>query len=107
MFACVVVCVGLSIPDVDGNGDGRIDITEFRQSQVQGMLSKDEAAVRMAFKAVDTDNSGQLDPAEFAQLLGVSEANVKEIMVECDKDGDGKISFEEFWAAMQCMHRVV
>ncbi len=61
---------------------------------------------RQAFKAVDTDGSGRLDASEMAQLLGMDASEVKDVMVECDKDGDGHISFDEFWAAMQSMPNI-
>lgn len=86
---------------VDEDGSGKINIEEFSTAHVQGKLSHDEKAVRMAFDAVDTDGSGKLDGKEMAILLGMPESSVDAIIKECDTDGDGQISFDEFWAAMQ------
>ncbi len=45
------------------------------------------------FKDADADGSGFVEEAEFA---GAQEAGVKESYAELDKDGDGKLSKEEY-----------
>ena len=45
------------------------------------------------FKAADADSSGFVEEAEFA---AAQEAGVKEGFAELDKDGDGKLSKEEY-----------
>ncbi|MGD8557344.1 MAG: hypothetical protein PVJ14_08315 [Chromatiales bacterium] len=45
------------------------------------------------FKAADADSSGFVEEAEFT---GAEEAGVKETFAELDKDGDGKLSKEEY-----------
>lgn len=45
------------------------------------------------FKAADADASGFVEEAEFAKA---QEAGVKESYAELDKDGDGKLSKEEY-----------
>lgn len=45
------------------------------------------------FKAADADSSGFVEEGEFA---AAQEAGVKEGFAELDKDGDGKLSKEEY-----------
>ena len=51
------------------------------------------SAVIPKFKAADADSSGFVEEAEFA---AAQEAGVKEGFAELDKDGDGKLSKEEY-----------
>ena len=58
------------------------------------------------FELIDIDRSGCIDPWEFKQLLGsmgerVTDARVKSLMDEVDKDGSGEIDFDEFCIMMQ------
>ena len=53
------------------------------------------------FKEADTDNSGTLDPAEFAGLmataqLGLSKQELKFLLADADENSDGSISYAEF-----------
>jgi len=53
--------------------------------------------VRMAFRMLDTDNSGFLDPEEILEIVGHENSElVDDIMNLLDDNDDGKISFEEF-----------
>ncbi len=45
------------------------------------------------FKAADADSSGFVEEAEFT---AAQEAGVKEAFAELDKDGDGKLSKDEY-----------
>lgn len=63
----------------DRNHDGRIELSELRES-----LAK-------AFAPLDTDNDGQLTPAEAAYMP-------PEEFVKFDTDNDGKLSSAEFIA---------
>ncbi|WP_406191865.1 MULTISPECIES: EF-hand domain-containing protein [unclassified Streptomyces] len=56
---------------------------------------------RAAFDEIDTDGDGFITAAEFAAALragseNVSDDNVAVIMGMADKNGDKKISFEEY-----------
>jgi Ca2+-binding EF-hand superfamily protein len=53
------------------------------------------------FRAADEDGSGSLDPSEFRACLGRTKLpflpdEVETMLVECDQDGDGRVSYEEF-----------
>ena len=62
-----------------------------------------EKAALEIFSRIDDDGSGYLDPPELPLLLktlgrDVDELQLEGILHELDDDGDGKISFEEFYA---------
>ena len=49
------------------------------------------------FSACDLDGSGYIDQSELALVCSeLSKEDLKEVFMELDKDGDGRISVEEF-----------
>merc|ERR1711964_709985 len=68
-------------------------------------LLKDPTALRefsdSAFDELDADGSGFLEPDEIKQVLqqfgaNPSDENMKDVMTDLDKNGDGKIDKSEF-----------
>lgn len=93
---------------VDINGDGEIDFDEFiglmRLRMDERQRDPDED-LRDAFNMFDSDRSGYIDRNEVRSLMKklaqtLSDEEVDLIMEECDTDGDGEISFEEFKTMM-------
>ena len=93
---------------VDLNGDGEIDFDEFiglmRLRMDERQRDPDED-LRDAFNMFDSDRSGFIDRHEVRALMKklaqtLSDEEIDLIMEECDTDGDGEISFEEFKAMM-------
>ncbi|KAK5070962.1 Calcineurin subunit B [Lithohypha guttulata] len=95
----------IAIFDEDGGGD--VDFAEF----VQGLSAfsakgHKEEKLRFAFKVYDIDRDGYISNGElFIVLKMMVGSNLKDqqlqqivdkTVMEADKDGDGKISFEEF-----------
>ncbi|XP_071495172.1 uncharacterized protein [Diadema antillarum] len=91
--------------DVDADANKKIDFEEFvvmmeklrpaklSESQKQDFIN--------AFKLFDKDGNGFITVAEIGEALksvgdNASEAELKEMVKEVDKDGDGKINYEEF-----------
>ncbi|MQY08731.1 EF-hand domain-containing protein [Actinomadura macrotermitis] len=61
---------------------------------------------RATFEMLDTDGDGYISPAELKNLMRafgqeVSDTRAVEIVVQADRNRDGKISLEEFAALMQ------
>ena len=57
---------------------------------------------RLVFQAVDADKSGFLDKNEFSNFTrAVSPVNRDRLFTNMDKDGDGKIDFQEFQVLFQ------
>lgn len=95
----------IAIFDEDGGGD--VDFAEFVQG-LSAFSSKGnkEEKLRFAFKVYDIDRDGYISNGElFIVLKMMVGSNLKDqqlqqivdkTVMEADKDGDGKISFEEF-----------
>eukprot|EP01043_Picozoa_sp_COSAG02_P019530 COSAG02_NODE_944_length_15732_cov_24.529265_5_plen_3702_part_01 len=67
--------------------------------------------LREAFRAIDTDNSGDIDKEELAEVvtqLGHSD-DLSTILADMDENSDGSISFDEFagwWQMSACSERI-
>jgi len=95
----------IAIFDEDGGGD--VDFQEFVHG-LSAFSSKGnkEEKLRFAFKVYDIDRDGYISNGElFIVLKMMVGSNLKDqqlqqivdkTIMEADKDGDGKISFEEF-----------
>jgi len=60
--------------------------------------SKNVDKAELAFKAIDKDGSGFIDVSELSKLGGgkMEKSHQEALMHKLDKDGDGKITLEEF-----------
>ena len=95
----------------DDNGDGEIDFEEFIKGislfSVQGDREK---KLRFAFQIYDVDCDGFISNGELFQVLKLMVGNnlkdtqlqqiVDKTIIYADKDGDGRVSFEEFCAVV-------
>jgi len=86
-------------------GDGEdvgIDLDDFIQLMaihLRRKLSVEDA--RLAFSSFDLNHDGYIDKEELAQAMEMigfkmTPDEIEEMIREADKDGDGKISFDEF-----------
>jgi Ca2+-binding EF-hand superfamily protein len=109
---------------IDRNRNGAIDFDEFcgwwftevkappvPETRQIGLFTREPAAldaaeeraiVARAFATFDVNGNGSLDPAEFKKLAvqigaNLSDAEVAELMKAIDTDGDGVITFDEFY----------
>eukprot|EP00440_Ansanella_granifera_P033169 gb/GFBE01035987.1/.p1 GENE.gb/GFBE01035987.1/~~gb/GFBE01035987.1/.p1 ORF type:complete len:710 (+),score=156.44 gb/GFBE01035987.1/:1-2130(+) len=77
--------------------------TEFLAATYDREKYITETTCRAAFLAFDKDGSGNLDPSELldGRLLGeLTEEEVQQIVEDLDFDGDGELSFGEFFSVM-------
>ncbi|EGD74155.1 calcineurin B [Salpingoeca rosetta] len=95
----------------DDNNDGEIDFEEFIKGislfSVQGDREK---KLRFAFQIYDVDCDGYISNGELFQVLKLMVGNnlkdsqlqqiVDKTIIYADKDGDGRVSFEEFCAVV-------
>ncbi|KZW03801.1 EF-hand [Exidia glandulosa HHB12029] len=91
----------------DDDGGGTVDFQEFVAglSAFSGRGGR-EAKLRFAFKVYDMDRDGYISNGELFLVLKMMVGNnlkdqalqqiVDKTILEADKDGDGKLSFEEF-----------
>ncbi|KAG9403843.1 FK506-binding protein 2B [Aphanomyces cochlioides] len=104
------------IQEVDKDGNGEVNLDEFihilqkqREKdshcpsiQLAMLFGPDEIVnLRKQFQSLDTDGSGEIDEGELAVLMKalgqkVTSAQLKEIIREVDRNGNGMIDFNEF-----------
>ncbi|KAI5611585.1 WD repeat-containing protein 92, partial [Silurus asotus] len=97
----------IEIFDTDGNGE--VDFKEFIEGVSQFSVKGDkEQKLRFAFRIYDMDKDGYISNGELFQVLkmmvgsNLKDTQLQQIVdktiINADKDGDGRISFEEFCA---------
>lgn len=92
------------LKQADIDGDGTLSYNELVLSTVQRKLSAKEERLWHAFCKLDLNRDGQLSGNEIMQVLGESSNEACKMIEEADKNGDGKIDFDEFldvWLAHQ------
>lgn len=104
--------LSLLLKEIDTDGSGVIDYTEFLAATMDKKLYHQEKVVWQAFKRFDVDDSGTIDIQELGKVLGdddVAEAMhleergrgaLSQLFNEVDTNGDGVIDFDEFFAMM-------
>ncbi|OMP07660.1 hypothetical protein COLO4_07153 [Corchorus olitorius] len=96
----------------DSNRDGSVDMREIVCGFSTLRNSKGDDALRLCFEMYDTDRSGCITKEEVASMLralpddclpaDITEAGkLDEIFDRMDANSDGKVTFDEFKAAMQ------
>ncbi|OAF69791.1 Calcineurin regulatory subunit [Intoshia linei] len=96
----------ISIFDTDG--DGEIDFKEFVQGVSKfGINGGEKEKLKFAFRIYDLNNDGYITNNELFKVLKMMVGNnlqdtqlqqiVDKTIIYADKDGDNKISFDEFY----------
>jgi len=97
--------------DVDSDGSGEIDYTEFLAATLDKRVYMKEDVCWQAFRVFDRNGDGKISKEELAQVLGDGEVKdkcgdgalqaVAEMMKELDGNGDGMVDFDEFMEMMK------
>ena len=98
----------------DTDGDGRVDFREFILGTSQFSVRGDgQRKLRFAFSIYDLDKDGYISNGELFQVLKMMVGDrlkdwqlqqlVDKTIILLDKDGDGKISFQEFSAVVRSL----
>mmetsp|Transcript_27553 Transcript_27553/g.64214 ORF Transcript_27553/g.64214 Transcript_27553/m.64214 type:complete len:500 (+) Transcript_27553:23-1522(+) len=97
------------IKDVDSNGSGTIDYTEFLAATLDRKNYIAEDVCWAAFRVFDKDGSGAISKEELTQVLSdgavaaVAQKDIADLLNEVDQNGDGEIDFQEFMHMMRAV----
>ncbi|OEH80530.1 calmodulin-like domain protein kinase isoform 2 [Cyclospora cayetanensis] len=89
---------------VDFDKNGYIEYSEFVTVCMDKQLLLSRERLLQAFQQFDSDGSGKITNDELAKLFGITAIDDKawhEVLVECDKNNDGEVDFDEFVEMMQ------
>ena len=95
----------------DYNGDGVIDFQEFISACIDRKVLSNKSDVKVAFRILDTNKDGTITLEDFDDLFNSYGGSKMDndvwanLLAEADKNGDGKVSFDEFQDAMANMLR--
>jgi len=87
------------VNNIDVNGSGQIDFTEFVVASVNQQKLLTKHSIGKAFKMFDNDGDGNIDRKELKLVMGgvnLSDDEWDKLINQYDADKDGKISLEEF-----------
>lgn len=90
------------IDEVDSDGNGKIDFSEFLTMMARKMKESDvEAEYKDAFAVFDKDGDGFISAQELKEVMTSLGENptdnyIKQLMSAADVNKDGRIDFEEF-----------
>jgi calcium-dependent protein kinase len=93
--------------EVDSDGSGVIDYTEFLAATLDKKVYMAEDVCWQAFRLFDRNGDGKISKQEIQLVLNDDEVkstaakDLAEIMKEIDTNGDGEIDFEEFMGMMR------
>jgi calcium-dependent protein kinase len=94
--------------EVDSDGSGYIDYTEFVMATMQQETVLNRNYLEAAFSAFDQDKSGKISMEELRALLGADietkNSLWEELIRGADLDGDGEIDLHEFQEMMVRMY---
>lgn len=100
------------ITHADKDGNGTVEFDEFLSMMARRLTVQDpedeesarrrhEAEMRQAFQVFDIDGDGLIDAHELRQTMAnlgenLSDEDVRAMIKEADKNGDGKVDYDEF-----------
>jgi hypothetical protein len=90
------------------DGSGRIRYTEFLAATIEAQGAISEERLAEAFDRIDADDSGYIDAANLAEMLGhdFPKEEIDSIIQEADLTKDNRISYSEFLALWETKHEI-
>ena len=95
------------IADIDKNGSGTVDFSEFLEMMTVKMGERDSREEMLkAFRLFDDDETGKIsfkNLKRVAMELGekMTDEELQEMIDEADRDGDGEVNQDEFLRIMK------
>jgi calcium-dependent protein kinase len=89
---------------LDTKGSKEISYAEFLAATMKKRMRMHEDVLHAAFERFDVEGKGEITPSNLRALLGDSfeGSDVEELIREADCDGDGRVSYADFLAYLQC-----
>jgi calcium-dependent protein kinase len=88
------------IQNLDSDGSGKIDYTEFLQAAIQQETLLTKENIKKTFMYFDKDGSNAIEKKEIVEWLSsggiIPDSVISELMEEADTNGDGSIDLNEF-----------
>lgn len=97
------------IEEIDEDGSGQIEFSEFLQLSAKFLIEEDEEAMlkelKEAFRLYDKEGNGYITTSVLREILReidnkLTEDDLTGIIEEVDEDGSGTLDFDEFMAMM-------
>ena len=95
------------VSDIDGDGNGTIEFSEFLEMMTGKMGEKDSRKdIEKVFKLFDDDNTSRIsfrNLARVAEELGenIDDEEMQDMIAQADRDGSGEINCGEFYRIMK------
>jgi Ca2+-binding EF-hand superfamily protein len=86
--------------DLSLEGTDKIKWKEFLAATMDKNLAMREDKVQLAFEHFKQSDSNSIQLSDLIEILG-GETQAREIMGYLDSDGDGKITFDDFFGAIK------
>lgn len=87
--------------NLDEDQNGTIDAEEFATAVNLHKLASDQSHIKAAFDMFDADHDGTIDRDELARICDfLTPAAAQNLIKDVDRNGDGRISFEEWLNAL-------
>jgi len=97
------------IEEIDEDGSGQIEFSEFLQLSAKFLIEEDEEAMmkelKEAFRLYDKEGNGYITTQTLKEILHeldqrLTQEELVGIIEEIDEDGSGTVDFDEFMAMM-------
>ncbi|CAK0894734.1 unnamed protein product [Prorocentrum cordatum] len=101
------------VASLDVDHDGEVEYNEFVAGCIGADRHLQETALRAAFSVFDVDGDGSIQIEEFEQILGAEGSQsllpdgmrIDQEFAKVDTSSDGRITYEEFKAFVEKLHR--
>eukprot|EP01083_Nonionella_stella_P180415 643266_1 len=93
------------IEKADANGDGKMDLNDFKKVYCRKMLSEDDRYIHRVFALFDRNGDGFIDKNDLKMIMPpdsqITSPSIQQMFDEVDENNGGMIDFNAFKKAMK------